>query len=521
MAGNWPIEGPLNDRLGYERQKVEAEVHYVADAIQAVKAGTDVDFDAEGVKGCLINVEKSPEEISYIADVVPVLENRCMNCHVPGGIGPWAMSSYEMVKGFSPMIREVLRTNRMPPWHADPHVGEWQNDRGIPDVEKKLLVDWIEAGSPRGDGEDPLQVLAAEKSVEVTESNWPMGEPDLIIDVPAYEVPASGVVDYQNYEIDSNLEEAVWVQGIAVKPGDTNVVHHLLVGSLEPGKRARNGVFDNYLGGYAPGAGVAQLPENTGIRIEPGSRFAVQMHYTPYGKAVVDKTQVGLYLYDEPPKHFLRHGVVINFDLTIPPNTKAHEEGAYFEFDKDAQLYSILPHSHYRGRSSVFELEYPDGERELLLSVPKYDFNWQTGYAFKEPRLVPAGSKLIHKTIYDNSKQNFANPDPDKTVTWGLQSWDEMLYGDFVFRWLDETTDKPIHSNERFRAHQTIGFLDKDMDGGIQMAELSNERLKRQLQPAFTHFDANANSALEVEELFNYQKFVAQQREAARQRAPN
>ena len=242
------------------------------------------------------------------------------------------------------------------------------------------------------------------------------------------------------------------------------------------------------------------------------------MHYTPYGKTVVDETQIGLYVHDEPPERFVRHGVVINFNLAIPPNEKAHEEGAYIEFDKDAELYSILPHSHYRGRSSTFELELPSGEREVLLSVPEYDFNWQTGYEFSEPRHVPAGSKLIHKTVYDNSSQNFANPDPDKTVTWGLQSWDEMLYGAFVYRWSDESTANPIHSPQRFRAAQTVGMLDQDMDGGIQRNEL-RERLQKQLEPAFTHFDANGNEALEVNELFAYQNFVAQRRAQQAQQA--
>ena len=518
---NWELayRGPLNDRLGYERQKAEADVHYVADAIHAVKNGGELDIQTEAAKGCLINIDEPASEISFVDDVVPVLEQNCMRCHVPGGIGPWSMSSYEMVKGFAPMMREVLRTNRMPPWHADPHIGTWGNDRSISIAEKKLLVDWIEAGAPRGEGEDPLEEIVATIEENRSSVDWPLGEPDFIVDVPAFEVPATGVVEYQNHEIASNLPEDEWIRGIDVKPGDTNVLHHALVGSNEPGNNSRGGVFNNFLGGYAPGVIGDFAPEGTGTLIKAGSNIAIQMHYTPYGKTVVDETQIGLYFHDEPPERYVRHGVVINFNIAIPPNTKAHEEGAYIEFDKDAELYSILPHSHYRGSSSTFELELPSGERELLLSVPEYDFNWQTGYAFAEPKHVPAGSKLIHKTVYDNSNQNFANPDPDKTVTWGLQSWDEMLYGAFVYRWSDETSANPIHSAARFRAAQTVGFLDSDMDGGIQSDEIG-ERLKKQLEPAFTHFDANGNEALEVDELFNYQKFAAQRRaQAQRQQA--
>ena len=518
---SWDLvyRGPLNDRLGYERQKAEAEAHYVSDAIAAIKEGVAANIEAEAAKGCLINIEEANHEVSYVDDVVPILESRCLSCHVPSGIGSWSMSSYEMVRGFAPMMREVLRTNRMPPWHADPHVGTWSNDRSISIEEKKTLVDWIETGTPRGEGEDPLAGLVAQ--IESTsDAAWPLGEPDLIVDVPPFEVPASGVVAYQNYELEADITEAIWVRGIDVSPGDTSAVHHVLVGTNPPNSTSRSGVFNNYLGGYAPGVAGDFMPENTGILIEPGSTVAVQLHYTPYGKTVVDNSKIGLYLHEDAPELIVRHGVVINFNLAIPPNTKAHQEGAYLEFDKDAELYSVLPHSHYRGRSSTFELEYPDGESETILSVPAYDFNWQTGYVFDEPKQVPAGSKLIHKTIYDNSKQNFANPDPDKTVTWGLQSWDEMLYGAFVFRWKEETTADRIHSRDKFRAAQTVGFLDQDMDGGIQASEL-NERMQRQFMPAFANFDANGNDAIEVDELFNYQKFVAQRRAQARQNQGN
>ncbi len=517
---NWDLtyRGPLNDRLGYERQKAQADAHYVADAIRALKEGIQVDIKSEGAKGCLINMAEPQTGISYVDDVVPILQERCMSCHVPGGIGPWHMSSYDMVKGFAPMIREVLRTNRMPPWHADPHIGNWRNDRSITLAEKKLLVDWIEGGALRGEGVDPLGAIVAEIETARGSADWPLGAPDLIVEVPAFEVPASGVVEYQNYEIPTTLQESAWISGIDVRPGNTNVVHHVLVGTNEPGEHARQGVFNNYLGGYAPGVPGDFLPENTGIMVHPGSSVAVQLHYTPYGKAVVDNTKIGLYFHDEPPELIARHGVVINYNLAIPPNTKAYEEGAYLEFDRDAELYSILPHSHYRGRSSTFELEYPDGERETLLSVPAYDFNWQTPYVFDTPKAVPAGSKLIHKTIYDNSKQNFANPDSEKTVTWGLQSWDEMLYGAFVFRWVEETAAEPIHSSERFQAAQAVGFLDRDMDGGIQQSELTGRSIRR-LAPAFAGFDANGNEAIEVEEFFNYQKYLAQRRAQSRNTA--
>ena len=267
---NWELtyRGPLNDRLGYERQKAEAEEHYVANAIQAIKNKATFEVEPQGVKGCLINIAEPQTEISFVADVVPVLEKNCMSCHTPNGIGPWSMSSYDMVKGFAPMMREVLRTNRMPPWHADPHVGSWGNDRSISTAEKTLLIDWIEAGAPRGEGEDPLAGMVASIDASRGSAEWPLGQPDVVIDVPAFEVPATGVVEYQNYDIASGIAEDVWVRGIDVKPGDTNVVHHVLVGSNPPGEGSRGGVNNNFLGGYAPGVIGDFAPEGTGTLSE-------------------------------------------------------------------------------------------------------------------------------------------------------------------------------------------------------------------------------------------------------------
>ena len=271
--------------------------------------------------------------------------------------------------------------------------------------------------------------------------------------------------------------------------------------------------MNNYLGGYAPGVEPQVMPEGTGVFVPKGTGFMFQMHYTPYGKAVTDRSRLGLYLHDEPPANFLRHGVVLNPTIRIPANAKEHAETAYFEFHREATLYTVLPHSHYRGRSSTFELLHPNGERELVLSVPDYDFNWQRGYDFATPRLVAPGTRLVHTTVYDNSAQNPGNPDPSRTVPWGLQSHDEMLYGDFVFSWTDERSDAPIHDNAYAKSAQQVGFLDRDMNGSIALEELSPPMRKR-LRATFALGDADGDNALTVDE------FLAGTR-AARQRAAN
>ncbi len=503
----WQIayRGPMNDRLSYERQKQSASKHYVRDALDALIAGSDVAVAAKDAMGCLINLpgtQADHSSVSYSETIAPLLQENCVTCHQPGGIAPWAMADYNMVRGFAPMIREVIRTKRMPPWHADPHIGQWQDDRSLTVVERQTLVHWVEAGAPRGDGPDPLAAIHAEAP------GWPLGEPDLVVAVPPFDVPASGVVDYQFEVVANPLERDVWVRAMTVKPGAHEVVHHVLVGTTDAGaevKYSSESLMRNYLGGYAPGNESHFTPEGTGVFVPKGTGFMVQMHYTPYGKAVTDNTEVGLYFHDEPPANFLRHSVVLSPMIRIPPNAPAHAESAYFEFHRDAVLYSILPHSHYRGRSSTFELEHPDGARETLLSVPNYDFNWQRGYDFVEPRAIAAGSRLIHTTVYDNSSRNPGNPNPDRTVGWGLQSHDEMLYGDFVFSWVDERADAPIHDHAYTSAVQWVGYMDRDMSGGVSPREVP-ERLRERLARAFEMGDRDADGELSAAEYHAVQK---------------
>lgn len=515
---SWNIvyRGAINDRVTYERQRKVAEDHYLVNTLDAMLAGEQYAVKAKAAMGCLINFPARNEphdQISYTETVAPILQKNCVACHMSGGIAPWAMNSYLMVKGFSPMIREVIRTRRMPPWHADPQVGQWRDDRSMSATEQQQLVHWIEAGSPRGEGKDPLSELVQ------PQPQWPLGEPDLVIEVPAFDVPASGVVEYQFPVIVNPLDKDVWVRAVTIVPGQVSVVHHVLAGTSEPGEVPANNnesVFSNYLGGYAPGNETTHMPAGTGVFVPKGTHFLLQMHYTPVGKALTDRTRLGLYFHDQRPANFLRHNVVLNPRIRIPAYASEHQESAYFEFDKEAILYSLLPHSHYRGKSSTFSLRYPDGHEELLLSAPNYDFNWQRGYEFVRPLPVPAGSKLIHRTVYDNSAQNPSNPDPSRIVPWGLQSWDEMLYGDFTFSWVEETSMQPIHDNERMEVTQWFGFMDLDMDGRLSWDELP-QRMQNRMQESFALSDSNKDNALSIDEYIALRK--AQREQRARQAA--
>jgi hypothetical protein len=491
--------GALNDRVDYERQKKNASATYVRDVLDNIIKGRPVAYSEVNGPGCLINFPESDgSQISYADEIVPILQENCTGCHSEGGIAPWAMTDYRMVQGFAPMIREVLRTKRMPPWHADPEIGKFTGNHGLPDEQLATLVSWLEAGAPRGEGEDPLQIPQPPREM------WAQGEPDLIMQLPAFDVPASGEVDYQYPIVQNPLDRGVWVRAGTIVPGEPKAVHHVLVGSLDekPEGDDEGEVFDNYIMGYAPGNESGLMPEGTGVYVPAGGYFAFQVHYTPYGRASVDQTQIGLYLADQPPRNFLRQHVVVNPDIAITPRDGAHEERAYFEFWDDATIHWLVPHAHYRGKAATFELVYPDGSREVILSVPNYDFNWQRTYEFEQPVKVPAGTRIVHRMIYDNSSNNPGNPDPNRKVPWGLQSWDEMLYGSVSYTWDHERSDAPLHDERTADIAQWIGFMDEDMDGLVQPGELPL-KIRLGLLFSFDDLDADDDGGLNLEEMIN------------------
>jgi hypothetical protein len=437
---SWTLvyRGALDDRLTYERQKAEAQAHYLTDALDQLLAGQPVAIASTDTVGCLINFPERDRraahaQISYAETIAPILIDNCLTCHRPEGIAPWAMTEYRMVQGFAPMIREVIRTDRMPPWHADPHHGQYANDRSLTTEQVRTLVHWIEAGAPRGEGPDPL----AEYSH--TWPQWSLGEPDLVIDIPPYEIPVSGVVEYQYPLVRNPLDHDVWVRATEILPGSREGLHHVITTFGVPDPERRGGLArEGTLGGYVPGAEAEIFPDDTGVLLPAGAVFRLQMHYTPYGRAVTDRSRLGIYFHQAPPRHELVTSILMNPRLRIPANVKAHSESASRRFDQDIVVYNMLPHAHYRGKASEFRAVYPDGTEEVLLSVPNYDFNWQTTYELSTPKRLPAGTTIVHTTTWDNSAQNPANPDPDREVPWGEQSWDEMLFGAVRWRTLSD-----------------------------------------------------------------------------------
>jgi len=486
-----------------------------AAALDAVIAGKAVQTASAMSKGAAIAFPErglTPTRISYAKDVAPILEAKCVACHQEGGIGPFAMTNYQMVKGFSPMIREVLRTDRMPPYNADPHVGKFADSKNLSSNEIKTLVHWIEAGSPRGSGVDPLG------AVKHVAPEWPLGKPDLILNVPAYKIPASGVVDYQHPYVVNPLTEGKWIRASTIKVGERQGVHHILTGymtEIPKDGQAYENKWGVSVGGYAVGAESEVAPKNVGTYMPAGGAIGMQNHYTPFGKEVTDHSQIALYFYDKKPEMVMHNSVIVDNTISLPPGDGNHEEVSYLEFPKDALLYSAFPHAHYRGKAADVWIRYPDGKEKLLLSLPRYDFSWQRDYTFAEPIKVPAGSKLIAHFWYDNSKRNPNNPDPTKTVVWGDQSWEEMFYVAIRYRWEGETSDKMNNFDQALNEQRMFTMMDDNIDGKLQKSELKG-RLGGMIGGYFAAIDTNKDGVLQKAELNAAQSMLG----GGRRRAP-
>ena len=427
--------GALNNRFAEGSRARRASEHYVADALDAILAGEEITGEQLASKGNAIEFaarDNHAESLSYASDIAPILEQRCVSCHMEGGIAPFAMSSHQMIQGWSPMIREVIYTKRMPPGQIDnDFVEDFHNVSFISIEESQKLVHWIDNGSQNKDGIDPLAALRP-KLVK-----WNYGEPDIVIPIPPQQIPSTGVQEYRNLQVPLNITEDIWVKAVEFVPGDPTVLHHIIAFAYGPNGINEFEILNQGigLGAYAPGNSINTYPENSGFPLKAGGGLMLQMHYTVTGKEAVDASEIGLYLWDEPPARQVLGGSAADLDIYIPPFEAGHEMIATKKFRKDAYLSMLGPHMHYRGYDANFKLVFPDGREQEILNVPNYQFNWQKVYDFKEPIFLPAGTEMVYRATFDNSAMNPFNPDPSAEITWGEQTWQEMFFG--FFRYVD------------------------------------------------------------------------------------
>jgi mono/diheme cytochrome c family protein len=507
----WTVvyHGPIDNSFAQKKNKKANLTH----ALNAVLAGQPVAVAEAAVKGTPVAFPdrgKTAEfaKIDYASQIAPILADKCVVCHTQGGLGPFAMNSYDVVRGFSPMIREVLRTKRMPPYHSDSHGSIWTDDMRLKDEQVKTIVNWIEAGSPRGEGKDPLPEAAKPAP------KWPLGEPDVVVQIPAFEVPPTGVIDYQERSIPTNFTEGKWLKATAWANA-TPTVHHALAGwipRVDP--KGRGFSWLTSLGGYGPGGAPNLTPDDTGIYVPPNGSYAYQMHYTPIGKTVTDSTEVGYYFYKEQPKYILRQASITDFSIEIPPGVERHQETAYLEFPHDAEIFGVQPHCHSRCFSTKLRIRYPDGTEKVLLNQPRYYFGWQREYHFENLLEVPAGTLLIADYVYDNSTLNMANPDPKKNVTFGEQTSEEMLFTFARFRFKGETTtERHDEWFAQLQGNVTFGALDDNIDGKLTAAEFRNDPRFKPVVQYLPMVDADKDGALSKPEMANALQMMRKMRE--------
>lgn len=465
-SGRLRYRGAIDDQYGPGTHRDSPTCHYLVDAIEAVLAGRKVTPEITQVVGCPIE-RKSPRKtspsvrqgvspgttraegrkssslstaasgtsaVTYAMDVAPILHHKCATCHRQGQVAPFSLLSYEQARRWAISIGEVIADHRMPPWHADPRYGRFANDRSLTGRERSLLNAWIDAGTPAG---DLTQAPAAPKYPQ----GWSIGTPDLVFEMPEpFLVPAEGTLPIQHFRVRTTHSEDLYIQAAEARPGDRSVVHHICIYvddyKKEPGDSPRD---KNLLVAYTPGDMPSVYAPGIAKKITPGVDLIFEVHYTPVGQVRFDRTTVGVILANDRPQHAAKTRGIAGMNLKIPPGAADHVEQAERTFQTDIRLLSMAPHMHLRGKSFTYTAHYPKGESEILLSVPRYDFNWQSAYRLAEPKLLPKGTILRCEAHFDNSAANRANPDPSRTVVWGEQTWDEMLIG-----FIDYYEDAPI-----------------------------------------------------------------------------
>jgi hypothetical protein len=383
-----------------------------------------------------------------------------------------SLLSYKDARPWAKSMKDAVLLKKMPPWFADPAHGDFSNDRRLSKDEIDTLVSWADSGAKEGNPSDaPAPKTFAD--------GWAMGKPDTVVQMPVpFEVPATGTIDYTFFVVPTGFTEDKWVQQVEVRPGNKAVVHHIVMLVRPPGVKympdlkpgvpytikpdpdkkepeperqpdTGKGSFQytgavQMVGVYVPGGVPYELQPGQARLIPKGSDLIFQMHYTSNGKAGMDQSRIGFIYAKEPPKERVVNTFVGNLNFRIPPKEADFAVHARVTLYEQATVLSLFPHMHVRGKGFEYRATYPTGETETLLTVPKYDFNWQLTYYLKEPKVMPKGTVIECIARFDNSANNPSNPDPTKEVFWGEQTWEEMVAGFIDFAMPVTTTMRDI-----------------------------------------------------------------------------
>lgn len=415
--------------------------------------------------------------VTFSRDVAPIFNKHCAECHRPGEAAPFSTLSYKEVRPWAKSIREKVANRTMPPWHADPHYGKFENDRRLSDAEIATVVKWVDGGAVEG---NPKDMPPAPTFTE----GWEIGQPDMVVQIPEEYAYKGGDDEYQYFDVPTNFTEDRYVIRAEARPGNRKIVHHIIAFIVPPGtpnmgkmtteqrnkameaalknspfyrdgflmrikmdqpvvddgcaQNGRGGGNDNLLVGFAPGRNADIYAAGTARKIPAGSTIRFQIHYSNQtlggGTVEKDRSMIGLVFTDKAPERTVTTNSIGNIMFKIPAGAENHRVTACRTIKRDTTIYALEPHMHLRGKSMEYKVFYPDGKEEVILSVPNYDFAWQTNYILKEPKRLPKGSRIMVTGIFDNSAKNKFNPDPTKDVRYGEPTYDEMMLGfmDFV-----------------------------------------------------------------------------------------
>lgn len=473
--------GAVDDQYGLGYQKDQPARTYLADALTSLSAGKTARPAATTAPGCVLDLAVPAETadlssagpgLTWHRDISRLIQRNCQECHRDGGIAPFSLATRADVISHAGMIKKVVTKGLMPPWYAAPQTGEhrilWANDRSLPDTSRDGLLTWLAGDRAEGDPADaPVP--------RTWPQDWVMGTPDSVVDIPdPVNVKATGRMNYIIQQVETSFPEDRWITAMEVRPTAVAQVHHVLVFVAAPGKRVQDG--DDFLAAYVPGSSMVEYPEGYAKKLPAGAKILFQLHYTPNGTEAVDKTRLGLRFTATPPKYEVHVAAAKQTRFAIPPGADNHEVKGVLPVPFDSQILSFMPHMHMRGKDFRYELVAPDGSRRELLSVPAYDFNWQILYRAAEPVEITRGSRIEATAHFDNSAGNPSNPDPTKTVRWGLQTEEEMMIGylEYVRKpaSVAELADAALPFSMTPKALGALGRrLDTNKDGKISLEE--------------------------------------------------
>jgi mono/diheme cytochrome c family protein len=363
--------------------------------------------------------------VTFTKDVAPILYKSCVECHRPTMFAPMSLLTYDDARPYARSIKQRVVSRIMPPWGADPAHGEFKNDPRLSQAEIDTIAAWVDGGAVKGNDAD------LPKAPQFADG-WTIGKPDAVFTMEEeYDIPATGVIPYQYLRVPTHLTEDKWIQAIEIRPSANAQVHHVLAYTQPAGQPINQG------GALGPTNIGGVTPNKPGITFEPGvarllrgnSDLIMQMHYTTNGKPSKDRTRIGVIYAKQPPTKLQAGGMVLQPRFVIPAYDGNAEVKGTTTLQRDTVMTSLTPHMHVRGKDMTYIAHYPDGTDEILLSVPKYDFNWQISYELKTPKVLPKGTIVEVIAHYDNSAGNKFNPDPSKDVKWGDQTFEEMMIG--------------------------------------------------------------------------------------------